>query len=1342
MKSSLKKISLFSLLTFTLFSFTLDWSTSDKDFLSKIIGYNKINHQEKLYLHTDKPVYITGEDLWFSIYLNDIVTNLPNQTEKVVYVELINPEGKSVLKNLYQINEGRGSGQIELKDTLSTGNYLLLAYTNWMRNSGHDFYFKKEVVLVNEKTKSQSQSAFKNSLTTAQNKKSSNLTKSEANQSGRISLRFFPEGGTIVSGILSKVAFEGVDEFGNPAKFSGEIIDKNGESVTLFQPMWEGKGMFSFFPQSSMQYKAIINKTDTFDLPPVQSEGYQLSIESSFGSDKLLLKVQGSANMRGQKVFILAMQDQKPMMAFTDSLVNNTMLVSIKKSELNTGVVQFTLFDAQKVPRCERLIFINHYDFTTINISPDNPNPSSREKITLNISTLNPQGQPVPGTFSLAVTDASRISDKYYKPLDFVSYNIFGSDIPDYNGDASFVMKKSQRSAIQSDLVMLTNGWRRYEWQEVLKETVTIPKFLEEPGIYLKGKVMKSTSKEAGPDVQVFMRFNEKDRGDRYFARTDENSEFTFLLEDFTDSLVAILTTKNQKEKFTDYDVKLESNIESRAFDLKARNQLSDQTYSEEIKYEGESVQTGISGLKKNTLATELVRAKSQDFFVDTTNVSIDEVKILGTKVQDSKGAITSAYGAPAKSVGTKQIEDLAEAREWNSGIINVISDAFPGLEIYTSIDKSGGKEAINFIPRDRKRHRFFVYVDGNMVGASDDKGILKKMLSVYEVEDLTSLASSEVESVDLIYPQQGTSKFKLNSEALRDAKIEVAQNTELSITDSNLSPETAPDITTSETGEITAIDPLKDLKENSLFYNSPEAIISIYTKGGGGLYASSDIEGVSKIYLKGYTKVKEFYSPDYSDTKVNVNNDKRSTLYWNPLITTDANGQAQVDFYNTDISTLLRAEAVGFSKSGNAGNTRIVFGQEKEQNLNMANASVQETDNYSNEISSAESQEDKSKQKYQVLLSNNQPASYAFVSDPYKKWGTISDSNGDFYIDDAVVKPEDTLFISHGGNESLSIIRSELSNQSRALILKENITIEPELNGEKIFIKAIKSILDTKLRATEYANSVYRQQIFKGEELQHLLDLKTELKLPNYSDPAIGFSPNPIVGRIFKVENYDNDSEFTPYNNSGYKVPILDVFFKEVTFIKSSYRNYYDFNYSGTCTYQNRKVYKVTFEQNDKSNWALSSGYALIDAENYGFAYINWKHSRKGSQYIVPDMFLMGGTKHHDFKLTNEENQAFYYFIDGSWKFKGAIQDVVFYLNSNTYSYKREMLITDYLGETLKSFKIHSLTDMKTRFILVKEPKYLPHLWREAWYLPTNKVIQKNVPYMHEIIFLSQPEK
>ncbi|MCW3806926.1 hypothetical protein [Plebeiibacterium marinum] len=1333
-KKLLTKTTILLLLTTIIISFSAAWSIPDKDFLSKIIRYQKINRQEKLYLHVDKPIYVTGEDLWFSIFLNEVSTNLLNKTEQVVYAELISPTGSSTLKKLFKVENGRGSGHISLPNSLPTGNYLIMAYTNWMRNMGSDFYFKKEITIINDKEQSPtSEEVLKATASSDQNAKDNANPIKDNKPSHDISLQFFPEGGNIINGILCKIAFEGITQNGSPATFEGEIIDNTGKSVALIRPIWDGKGVFSFIPEPSKTYQAIINNTDTFNLPKTKENGYQLAVESSFRSDKILIRVQGSAQLANPNLFVLVMQGQKPMIAVADSLVNNQLLIPVDKSKLNTGIAQITVFDDKKIPQCERLVFINHYDFTTINIQPVNPNPAGREKMTLNISTLNQQGQPVPGTFSLAVTDASRIPDKFYQPMDFVSYNIFGSELPNFKGDASFVMKKSAKSAIQTDLVMLTNGWRRYAWEEVLKDSVSLPRFLEEPGIYLKGKVMKlSSEKMPDPGVQVFMRFKEKDRGDRYYTTTDQNSEFTFILNEFTDSLVAILTTKDHKKKFTDYSISLESNLASNAMDLKAKNQLSNHSFSETIDYQNHSAVIEINDLKKNQLAQELVRAKAKDFFVDTANVSIDEVKILGTKIRNVKDVMTSAYGAPSKSIGTKQLEDLSEELDWNSGLISVIATALPGLEITEILSDSLDYEYLRFSSRDRRQHRFFIYVDGKMVGATDDKGVLKNMLRLYEVNDLISLGADEVKSIDLIYPQQGTSKLKLNSESLENTSLEnITSDESMTITSSNVS----------SNQPVQMQDPINDFKTNPLFYSSPEAILSIYTKTGGGLYSRSNTKGINKFYLSGYAKVKEFYSPDYSDDKAIVNQDKRSTLYWNPLVTTDETGTAQIEFYNSDVSGMFRVEAVGFSDYGNAGNTRIVFGEAQTSTPQLATT---QQDVYPDEQVIAnknnENWLDKSKQKIQVLLKSNQPAGYAFVSVPSKNWTTLTDPNGFCYIDDAIIAPNDTICLNYNINESLCIIRSEITNPDNPIILQSGLKSDTQYSGEEVFKTALRNIIKTKAKNNDYANCIYRQQIFKGTELQHLLDLKTELRLPSCNDHSTAFTPEPVAGRIFRVENYDNNAAFTPYNNSAYKVPILDPFFTEITFLKSSYKKYYDFTYLGTCKYQNRDMYAVYFDQKDNCTWVLSSGYALIDMENYGIAYLNWKVSDKSLKYAVPDMYLMGGTTNNNFTLSTEENQAFYLYINGEWKFNTATQNVGFQLDNTSYSYKRELLTTGYHNKDTQRFQSTSLDKMKTRFILVKEPQYLPHLWRDGWLLPSNESIMKNIPYMHEIIFLSKP--
>ncbi len=1180
----------------SIIALTTNWSPVNKDILTKTIRYNKQNRQEKLYLHTDKPIYSTNETVWFSVYLNEVITNQFNTTERVVYVELLSPHGETVLKKVYNINAGRGAGQFVLTDTLSTGNYLLLGYTNWMRNIGSDFYFKKSITIINKD---------KSNVLVGENTPSEAVEKEEIRKVTSVAskgkksvpdfnLRFFPEGGYLVHGIPVKVAFEGNLKNGKTPVFEGEVMNDKGEVECAFKALWEGKGFFTMTPDQSKNYKVVVNKKDTFKLPKVQANGYQLAVSSSPKAKDIKLDIQYQSAKPSEAILILAMQDQKPMFAVADTIQKGHNYITIDKAKFNTGIVQFTLFDDQKIPQCERLYFVNHDDFTSIQIKPQNENPGYKEKVTLDITTLNAKGEPVPGSFSLAVTDAEKILDQHYNPLDFVSYNIFGAHLPYYTGDASFAMQNTSEGALKTELVMLTNGWRRYEWKEVLNDTLALPEYLEEPGIYIKGKVLKKSGNKLAPEgVKVYMSFRDTSRSDRYIAEVDERSEFTFLLDDLNETLIATVTTKN-KDKKTDYTIEAYSNLALEGYDHKSQKYLSDKEHTENVEFQGGEVDESPAALVESNLVVELARKVNNNFYMDTTQVSIAEVKVMGDRIRSKKDNMIVAYGAPTKSLGSKQIETLAEERSWNTGLISVIERAIPGLEIsLISSDSADVSEYIQFSPRDRQRHRFLVYVDGEMVGATDDNGVLKRMLSAFTVEDLIGFDSRQVNSIDLIYPQQGSKKFVTNADALQNAQNTNTTNPMgIGITDTRVG--------VSNTGE--PVDPIKDLEENPLYYTSPEAILSIYTKSGRGLFYSmqKDDKGVIKVQVTGFTKTRSFYSPDYSNSKLDIKQDNRSTLYWNPIINTNKEGKAQVTFYNSTNCSLLRAEAVGLSYAGQPGNTRIVFGKEHEVVENNSATIIKETkETDENESMVAGNWSDDSKQKYLVKSSSGNTVAYAFASVAGNKWSTLADANGVLYIDKDKVAETDTLFISDCSGESLKLVGTDFSQSE--LVLKPDLALsaDEEKDGEKIFSIALRSITKTKLNQGEFAHAIYRQQIFKRSELHHLVDLKSELHLPDYADVTSAFTSNPLVGRIFKVENYDNKSAFRPYNNSRYKVPILDPFFADATFLKASFKKHYEFTYQGTCMYQNRKMYKVGFDQKDKVIWPLSSGYALIDAEN-----------------------------------------------------------------------------------------------------------------------------------------------
>lgn len=89
---------------------------------------------EEIYIHTDRNEYISGEELWFNIYLIDGQSYKPSELSRIVYFELFNTVNRPIIRKRFFINKGYGPGQIHLPDTLSSGTYTIKAYTNWMKN--------------------------------------------------------------------------------------------------------------------------------------------------------------------------------------------------------------------------------------------------------------------------------------------------------------------------------------------------------------------------------------------------------------------------------------------------------------------------------------------------------------------------------------------------------------------------------------------------------------------------------------------------------------------------------------------------------------------------------------------------------------------------------------------------------------------------------------------------------------------------------------------------------------------------------------------------------------------------------------------------------------------------------------------------------------------------------------------------------------------------------------------------------------------------------------------------------------------------------------------------------
>lgn len=343
----------------------------------------------------------------------------------------------------------------------------------------------------------------------------------------KIDLQFFPEGGNLVENVPGKIAFKALNEFGKPADVAGEVLDETDKVVQSFESYHQGMGAFSFTANAGEKYRVRItnprNIRQQYDIPSAAPKGYTLSVEK-VGNDKIELKfhvpiakeVYLVGQFRGEIYYSQRIMAKEGF---------NQELIDVKNFPI--GIAQFTLFDYNHLPKCERLIFLNQEKNLKVQISSNKKKYRPGEKVELTIQTFDQDDIPVSASLALSVVNDQLLTFADDKQDNIVSYLLMSSDLKGKIEEPSFYFKKEEpKAAFALDYLLMTQGWRRFTWEEVLHDTPQITILPEKFGM-LSGQVIhNSTQKPEKAKVTLF----EISHGRRSVqVETREDGTFDFL---------------------------------------------------------------------------------------------------------------------------------------------------------------------------------------------------------------------------------------------------------------------------------------------------------------------------------------------------------------------------------------------------------------------------------------------------------------------------------------------------------------------------------------------------------------------------------------------------------------------------------------------------------------------------------------------------------------------------------------------------------------------------------------------------------------------------------------------
>lgn len=404
--------------------------------------------QECIYIQTSKDLYETGEDLWFKTYLLDAQTFGLSEKSKTLYLQMINEGDSVVWQEKYPIDSGIVSGHAYLGEELKEGDYYLEGYTKYS-------FFDNDTLSI---------------LPSRRVKIVKNVSYSEKKQITKDSeFRFemFPEGGDLVVGIYSNLAFKATDSKGNPVNVEGKVF-QDGEILCLLKTVHNGMGKISFMPLQGKNYHVELENGNSYSLPVINSEGMAIRL-SKQSKEQLEFVVSQSENHPKRQFYLLG-QMRGMICCMAKGILKDTQKITIPLNNFNyQGIAEFTLFNETMQPVAERLVYVHPTKKLYIMAEPEKKTFTTREKGTVKIKVTDENGVPVKANLGITIYDQAynaAVDLKNIMTSCYISSQIRGKI---YNPYYYFDEKNSRRVEAM-DMLLLTQGWRRYVWSSKISD--------------------------------------------------------------------------------------------------------------------------------------------------------------------------------------------------------------------------------------------------------------------------------------------------------------------------------------------------------------------------------------------------------------------------------------------------------------------------------------------------------------------------------------------------------------------------------------------------------------------------------------------------------------------------------------------------------------------------------------------------------------------------------------------------------------------------------------------------------------------------------------------------------
>ena len=875
--------------------FTVLWAQSDTykrlvTYAAHIGYFNQLCPQEKVYLHLDNTAYFQGETIWYAATVVNAST-LDTAASKVLYVELLSPTGVVLKQQKLKVVDGRCHGSFTLIDNAvqeavekrgaigyPSGYYQIRAYTRAMLNFDDAGIFSRVIPVYKAPDE---EGDYADPIMRRYNGKETNRPRvKKTEKPDRLNITFFPEGGHLIGGVPCRIAFKATDQQGHGVDIES-LTDEQGHAIVL-SPQHGGMGSFVHTTAKGEDKLTATygGRPYTFRLPEAEEAGCALQLHAA-APDSLVADVILTGEL-ADSLLGYTVTSQGKLCAFdTLAFRKSRQSIGFSTAKLPTGVTQLTLYGTSGAVYAQRLFFVdNGYPTVPLTITADKDIYHPFDEVKLRLQTATD----TPATFSLAVRDAADYGSAYRD--DIRTYMLLSSELKGLIENPAWYFGEAQEEARSTalDLLMMVQGWTRYDWRKMAGvEPFPVRHYTEEQ-LVVDGWAFSRIKETPLANTKIFVRMTSLDRKHKQetTVTTDSLGYWSVGVEDFEGEWDLYMETRqagrNGEKRTTRIRMERSSAPEVYAYD-------PIDTYLPAYTWSIDSMLT-------------VKEAEDSEFKLPTDAHLLDEVVVNG-KRKYVDYCTFHAFDAE------KDAELMIDAGSYTYKVEDYLREKGYDVTHYDGMSYEDYLTAAELMPQTLPK---IYHVIDESLNTADSLDISKTNIYYQWLVDQVKVDGYRT----FWYIHEGKQN-RTRASYFNGFELDLSETKSIIVYDDKKMFASFPPIADNMPQRL-----IQHFLRADAESGSPAGLcvvdIELNPARKHRTYADKYARATS---FKGFDTTVEFYAPTYPDGPVQGDKDYRRTVYWNPEVTTDANGVTNVSFYNNGYSRSLTVSAEGLTADG-----------------------------------------------------------------------------------------------------------------------------------------------------------------------------------------------------------------------------------------------------------------------------------------------------------------------------------------------------------------------------------------------------------------------------------------